>query len=921
MLRLILLLIMGALFLQNSACAATLGLNDKGITVDGGTMGKFTLEYPELHLKDGKTVKVVEPNLAGKKAILKYANGGQLEVTLQEDGKVHFKFSGLGDEVKSWKSLMFIGMEYIQGGKWKIGDNEAKPFPANKTPGGHFFQANNAGTLTITSFDGKNISFTPPPFSYGQMTDNREWNWAAFVWAFFAPFNKNDPQATITIKAGVAVSGQTTLVDEFGQLSAGDWPGKVKSAEEFKGDVESEKAYYAALKTPTLDKFGGLPGGREKYGLRATGFFHVEQKNGKWVLVNPEGNPFFHTGVCVFNPVDDYTLVKGRESSFAWIPPYEGHYKSAFRGENGSDVVSFHLANMVRKYNEPFELERYQARMIERVKKFGFNSIGAFSSATQAAHRANFPYVTSLPLDQWNGGIPRLPGIHEAWDPFDEKIRARVEENFAKSVAAKANDPLLIGYFLVNEPLYEDLPKVVPTLKGTHAVKRRLVQMLREKYPTIAAFNTAWETIFKNFDELNDAHLIVKTRTASEDMHAFSGVYFEAYFKLVADTFRKYDKNHMLIGNRLQPGTANNEQLCRIMGKYMDVFSLNYYTNAVDKDFLTRLHNWSGGKPMMLSEFYWTAPAQSGLVGGLDVSTQQERGLAYRNYIEQTAALGFVVGIEWFTLVDQATTGRWFSGFSGERANSGLFSVADRPWKPMLEEMAKSNFGIYDVWLDGKAPFAWDDPRFAPKGGAIRSAQVPRATGPITIDGTNKNWPGVPPEQITGKRLVMGSTDGGMEATFRLCWDEKNLYFMTNVIDPTPMQNKQTGNALWNGDGVELFIGSEKVGTGGPFLFTDRQILLSAGKREGGSYIANAPQQTPIEMIVVPGGDGKSYTLQAAIPWTILNVQPKAGQELMFDLAIDDSPNGNMRVRQLMWSGTAKNSSDRSHWGRLKLIP
>jgi hypothetical protein len=74
-------------------------------------------------------------------------------------------------------------------------------------------------------------------------------------------------------------------------------------------------------------------------------------------------------------------------------------------------------------------------------------------------------------------------------------------------------------------------------------------------------------------------------------------------------------------------------------------------------------------------------------------------------------------------------------------------------------------------------------------------------------------------------------------------------------------------------------------------------------------------------MIVVPGGDGKSYTLQAAIPWTVLNVQPKVGQELMFDLAIDDSPNGDMRVRQLMWSGTAKNSSDRSHWGRLKLIP
>ena len=638
-------------------------------------------------------------------------------------------------------------------------------------------------------------------------------------------------------------------------------------------------------------------------------------------MVDPEGNPFFHIGLCAFNPVDDYTLVKGRESSYAWLPPYEGDFKTAYRPEDGSNVVSFHLANQIRKYGEPYSLEKYQARMIERVRKFGFNSIGAFSGASQAAQKANFPYVSGLPLDEWSGGITKLPGIHEAWDPFDETIRAKVEANFAKSIAAKANEPLLIGYFLVNEPLYEDLPKVIPTLKGSFAVKRRLVQMLQEKYKTIEAFNAAWEAKSASFDELNDANLIVKTKTASEDMHDFSGLYFEAYFSLVADTFHKYDKNHLLIGNRLQPGTANNEQLCRIMGKYVDVFSLNYYTNAVDKDFLTRLHNWAGGKPMMLSEFYWTAPTESGLVGGRDVSNQQERGLAYRNYLEQTASLGFVVGIEWFTLVDQATTGRWFSGFNGERANSGLFNVADRPWKPMLNEMLKSNYGIYDVWLGDKAPFAWDDARFSTQGGGTQTAQVPRATGPIKIDGTNKNWPGVPPETISGKRLVMGSGAGELEGTFRLCWDDKNLYFMANVIDATPMQNEQTSGDLWNGDGAEIFIGAEKLGSSGPFLFTDRQILLGAGVREGRSYLVNAPQQKPIESIVVPGGDGKSYTLQAAIPWNALAIEPKVGQELMFDLALDDGITGKGRTRQLMWNGTDKNSSDRSKWGRIKLIP
>ena len=80
----------------------------------------------------------------------------------------------------------------------------------------------------------------------------------------------------------------------------------------------------------------------------------------------------------------------------------------------------------------------------------------------------------------------------------------------------------------------------------------------------------------------------------------------------------------------------------------------------------------------------------------------------YRNYTEQAASLGFVVGVQWFTLIDQATTGRWFSKYNGESANTGIFSVTDRPWKPMVEEMAKTNNGIYEVLLGDRPAFAWE---------------------------------------------------------------------------------------------------------------------------------------------------------------------------------------------------------------------
>ena len=153
----------------------------------------------------------------------------------------------------------------------------------------------------------------------------------------------------------------------------------------------------------------------------------------------------------------------------------------------------------------------------------------------------------------------------------------------------------------------------------------------------------------------------------------------------------------------------------RIIGKHVDVMSFNYYTAAaLDTNLLQRIHRWTGGRPLMLSEFFWSSPSDSGLTGGREMKSQRERGLAYRNYVERAAALGIVVGIEWFTLVDQSATGRWFSGFNGEAGNSGLIAVTDRPWTDAVAEMRKTNLGIYPVWFGEAPPFVFDDPRFNP---------------------------------------------------------------------------------------------------------------------------------------------------------------------------------------------------------------
>ena len=89
--------------------------------------------------------------------------------------------------------------------------------------------------------------------------------------------------------------------------------------------------------------------------------------------------------------------------------------------------------------------------------------------------------------------------------------------------------------------------------------------------------------------------------------------------------------------------------------------------------------------------------------------------MAYRNYVEGAAALGFVTGIEWFTLIDQAATGRFFEGINGERANTGLLSVTDRPYRDLLREMTETHLDLYPVWFGLKKPWRFEDPRFTAK--------------------------------------------------------------------------------------------------------------------------------------------------------------------------------------------------------------
>jgi len=902
-----------------------MSLSDKGIELACGGMGSFTLAFPVLYSQGSEKQKAVETRIQDGIAKLTYEGGGTISVSAFK-GKIDLTFDSMPAAVEAFAAEMFIPSSYSEGGKWYTGDANGE-FPKEKPAKPHLYQGHSR-RFEFTNINNKRLSLALPEHAYVQIQDNREWGWNIFWANFKMPLLNDRKTVEIVVALDAGAAERVILVDRFGQTTRRDFPGKLNDETELKSDVAADALYYAGFKLADCNRFGGLPGSGSRLGLKKSGFFHVETRKvagrDRWVLVDPAGDAFFHLGVCTFGNGEDYTSIEKREDVFEWLPPHSGEFAGAWNPEKwwNPRAVSFYKANVVRKYAAPYHDDAQIGRLVDRVRQVGFNSVGAFSGNSPVFTARQFPHVSSLPLSEWTLGSS-VPGIRGVLDPFDANVVAKMDKLFADSIAKRAADPLIIGYFLANEQGFEDLPRAVPALPGKHPCKLALVDMLKERYSgKISAFNTAWAMDAASFEALADRGLPLTTQAAYTDMQSYTALFLERYYKTITETFRKYDKNHMLIGNRWQPGTANSEILCRVAGKYMDVISINYYACGIDEAFIRRLYEWSGRKPQMWSEFYFTATQESNAgPSGNDLPTQRERGLAYRHYVEHAAALGFVVGIEWFTLLDQAVTGRFFEGLNGERANTGLFNVADRPYKEMFTGMAATHAVIYDVWLNGKAPYCFDHPRFNAKAGAAtRTVSAGRPTAPMVMDGQLTGWPGRPPERIGADRLAVGRESGGTEVAFKVCWDDINLYLLANVTDSTPMMNTQQGGHLWSGDVLEIFIGSEKQDQGGPLLFTDRQILLGAGGNNQ-SFVVNQSRQPAIETVVVPNVDSKGYTLEAAIPWTALGVTPKVDQKFLFDIAVGNSADGRERTCQLVWNGKDRNSSDRSAWGRLTLVP
>lgn len=221
-------------------------------------------------------------------------------------------------------------------------------------------------------------------------------------------------------------NGYFPFVDKFGQYIHGNWPGKIKSAEDIMAQKASEILDLKANPGPSdWDQYGGWKTGPT---LQSTGNFRVEKYQGKWWLVDPDGRLFWSQGIdCMI--FTQNTIVNGRENYFAQIPP------------NGD----FLMANLMIKYGNVWNAsprDSAAAVIHKRLRSWGINTIGNWSDSYLYGQKKT-PYTATL-----SSGIPKnMPTTLD-----EATFRATVAARLARAnIALTANDPWCIGYFVDNE--------------------------------------------------------------------------------------------------------------------------------------------------------------------------------------------------------------------------------------------------------------------------------------------------------------------------------------------------------------------------------------------------------------------------------------------------------------------------------------
>lgn len=482
------------------------------------------------------------------------------------------------------------------------------------------------------------------------------------------------------------------LLDEMGQSTLHSWSAKSNSKEEVTKRLNTQLKDANDHKWP--DYFSGW-GGWKEMKFNATGYFSKHFDGKRWWLVDPDGFAFWSAGLdCV--RVDSTANIEGLESALSFVPPGDGKYADIYTDRMGAKHINYLAANFIRAFGKENWRKKWADIALSQLRRLRFNTVGNWSEWEYAAE-AGFPYVRPLHFSATS--VKNV--FRDFPDIYDPNFESDAME-YARALENTVDDPALIGYFMMNEPTW-GFTSILPAagmLQITPECHTRigLHDFLKKRYDNEETLASAWE-VPVTFNKIKKGlwKLPLKEK-ALKDLEEFSEIMVEKYFKTLHNACKKVDPNHMNLGIRY----AGVPPSWTVKGmSSFDVFSMNSYSQKIPADDVEEIHNRLN-MPVMIGEWHFGALDVGLPASGIGrVKNQEERGKAYKIYLEDAAANPYCIGTHWFTLYDQSALGR----FDGENYNIGFLDICNRPYEEICDAAKKSHEAIYNIATGKIKPF------------------------------------------------------------------------------------------------------------------------------------------------------------------------------------------------------------------------
>jgi hypothetical protein len=366
--------------------------------------------------------------------------------------------------------------------------------------------------------------------------------------------------------------------------------------------------------------------------FEATGFFRVEQREGRWRMVDPEGRPFVSIGL---NHADE-TNLKFPRNLDVWRQKY-GSRESWIRDGVVKDLREwgFNTLGWTQEY--------ISGGWGEALDWFGDPIDLGHSTAPWSATEiksADMPYILQVrvaEIEDWNGHPSFRDVYSEDFDVYCEYLARSVCFDHAESEN-------LIGYFLV------DIPAWLPHASG-------------DDFPQLKGLEG---------DQRDEKLFDVATK----------------YYETITKHIRRVDPNHLVLGDRYNGNKGIPVPVLEAMKPFVDVLSVQYFTAPTQesrqqmRDDFQRWHEITG-KPVLNADLGNWAPTKLNPHRVSGIEDQAGRGEDYVASIQPLLEEPWFLGWHWCGYVENTGGRGW-----------GLKDPWDEPYSDMTERIAEFNKAV-----------------------------------------------------------------------------------------------------------------------------------------------------------------------------------------------------------------------------------